>query len=222
MLRVKKLISYQKSQIFGLLTLALALALPSALQASERVSVGVIDALKGDAQIIRAGAETMETAQINAPVYRHDIIQTGANSKIRLKFADESLVSIGANGTLKISKYVYSAERNERSSFFTIPEGIFRVVVSKFMPNSQFEVQTATAVSAVRGTDWMGLASPSSTAIFVSRGAVLVKSGNQNINGEVILTQGEGTAVALDEPLAPKKKWGQAKVSDFQARTSVD
>ena len=194
----------------------------SSAQASPNAPVGTVAALKGTASVIRDGAEVMKPVLLNSPIYQRDIFKTGENSKIKLKFLDDSMVSLGANTTMRVSKYVYSPKQKKRSAFITIPEGIFRMVVSKFLPNSRFEVQTATAVSAVRGTDWMGFASESSTSIFVANGTVSIKSGNKGIEGELILTEGEGTVVKLDEVLSFKKKWGQAKVSDYVGRTTID
>lgn len=208
--------------VFAALLAALAQfdTVPAA-QAAEKSPVGVVELLTGSAKVIRQDAEKFELIAVHSPIFRKDIIKTDPGSRIRLKFNDGSRVSLGADSTMKITKFVYSEKSNKRRSILTIPEGIFRVIVSKIMPDSRVEVQTATAVSAVRGTDWIGEATPSSTAIFVAEGVVSVRSGNRDIKGEIILEQGEGTSVMLDKELTPKKKWGQAKVSDFVSRTSV-
>lgn len=204
------------------LMLLLQLGISPVGHASEQNAVAVVDALRGTVRVIRANADKFEPIAVNSPIFRQDIIKTEPKSKVRLKFRDDSLVSLGADSTMKVSKFIFSTEQKKRSSFFTIPEGIFRIVVKKFMPNSRVEVQTATAVSAVRGTDWLGLASPWATAIFVARGVVSVKSGNRDIGGEVILEKGEGTWAKLDKSLTSKEMWDQAMVDVFVNRTSLD
>ena len=55
---------------------------------------------------------------------------------------------------LHLTKFVY-APGQSRKSLLTVVQGVFKLVISKVLPRSTFEVHTTNTVAAVRGTEWL-------------------------------------------------------------------
>lgn len=210
-----------KLRILGAV-LTLALSAVSAPSLADGAAVGVVEDLAGTAIVIHAGATRAETLAVKTPVYLHDIIQTKPDSKVRLRFVDDTRVHLGPESTLKITRYVYAAGAQERSALLTIAEGIYRAIVSRVAGTPGFGVQTPTAVASVRGTDWLGQATADLSSAVVLEGAVAIGSSNPTVDETVVLEEGDGTSVAFGEPPAPKSRWSQERINAFRRSTSID
>ena len=210
------------AQVLGVASLLVHSGLSCGSIAQAGDPVAVVAALQGRAIVVQRGSETAKPLSVNAPIFQQDIVQTAAESRIKLVFVDDTVLTLGEQSTLKVTEYVYSPERSERSSLLTLSEGIFRAIVRKLLPGSKFEVRTMTTVAAVRGTDWMGEATQNVTAMVVLEGAVAISSANPEVEGEVVLRQGDGISIRLDEAPAFKKKWSQIRIRSFKNRTSVE
>jgi ferric-dicitrate binding protein FerR (iron transport regulator) len=90
------------------------------------------------------------------------------------------------------------------------------------VPDSKFEVHSATAVASMRATEWVAETFPGTTHLVVMRGAVAVTSTDPTIAGSVILEAGEGTKVDAGAAPAAKGRWGQNRVRSFEEQTALD
>ena len=185
-------------------------------------SIGEVAAVEGQTVVIRSTERQAESLSVGSPLYQRDIVRTQDDSKAKLVFDDDSIVTLGENTTLEITEYVYSPETGERSSLLTVAEGIFRAVIDQIVPDSRFEVQTLTTVASVRATDWMAEATPDATAVVALTGAVAVRNVNAEVPGEVILGEGEGTAARRGAAPSPADKWRQSRVASLAERTALD
>jgi hypothetical protein len=158
---------------------------------------------------------------LRSSLSQEDLIRTDATSKIGLTFLDGTVVNLGESTQLEITSFVYSPRGQTQTSLLSLPFGVFRAVVKQVFPRSTFEVTTATAVAAIRGTDWMGEVKANSTAIVVLQGKVAVAHTRRDIPGEVTLTEGMGTAVQVDQPPSAPTQWSQARVNTLLQATSL-
>ncbi|MBL27575.1 MAG: hypothetical protein CMM50_08520 [Rhodospirillaceae bacterium] len=204
----------------ALLALFFGVGLTTASFAAE--AVGHIESLSGEAVIIRPGADAAEPAVVGTPVHQQDIVRSEAGGKVKIRFEDDTVVTVGESSTLKITEFVYAPKEKKRRALLTVPEGIFRTVVNLFVPDSRFEVQTATAVASVQGTEWITEAGLDATSLGVVKGKVLVGSSDRTIEETVVLLQGEGTEVRAGVAPTPKRTWPQTRVKSFSDRTALD
>lgn len=198
------------------------LLLSAAPAIADTAAVGSIAALQGTASVIRATSDQIEEATIGLPVYQQDIIESGSESRLKIEFNDDTVVMLGADGTLKITEYVYEPQEEKRSSLLSISRGVMRTVVNLFVPDSRFEVQTGTAVASVRGTEWVTEAESGNTNLVVFHGSVSVTSADPAISGETVLNEGEGTNVSAGQPPEGARIWSQDKVQSFRDRTFME
>lgn len=189
--------------------------------AEQPEPVGSVAALQGKATVIHAASTEPELLAVQSSLYPVDIVQTEADSKIKLQFIDGTVMALGEKSKLLITSFVYAPMKKAHSAFFTIPQGIFRAIARKILPQSRFEVTTTNTVAALRGTDWLGEVTPDLTSIVVLDGRVTVSHTGTDIPGEVVLTKGMGTDVDRWQPPSPAKRWGQNRVEALKKATAL-
>ncbi len=107
-------------------------------------------AVRGTVFTESAGSRKPLTA--NALVRRGDaIVSTAGKAKIALE--DGSIVSVGENTRVRIDEY--QRESRNVKARLALVAGALRLFVAKVTPDGNFEVETETAIAAVRGTDWL-------------------------------------------------------------------
>lgn len=184
-------------------------------------SIGQVAVLQGQATVQRAGGAQTMPLSVQSPVYRDDTIQTLPASKIKLWLTDGTELTLGERGRMTLSEFVFAPQRNTHRGVVSIAQGIFRAVTRKVLPQTAFEVRTATAVAAVRGTQWLGEVTPDTTAIVVLEGEVSVVHADARVRGTVVLTPGLGTDVQGQSPPTAPRTWAEQRVSKLQQATAL-
>lgn len=138
--------------------LALAALLPGGVWQADSViaasSAGKITDVAGTAEIRRLGSVGARQARRWMNIFENDVIETGANGKVRVLLNDSSVITLTSDSKLRVSEQVYNPDRGERRSLFNLFRGKVRAVVSKYVnaARSKFEIHTPTAVAGVRGS----------------------------------------------------------------------
>lgn len=128
-----------------IIMLATAIFLLAAGAVSAGQQIGQVVAIKGKATITR-GSDRID-ARVKSAIELQDTVKTGAASRAKLLFRDETVLTLGEESSISISEFVHS--RTDRGkSLFNLLDGKMRAVVGK----NVFEVKTPTAVAAARGT----------------------------------------------------------------------
>ncbi len=125
-------------------------------------------------------------------------LRTGALSSAALVFYDGSQVSLGPSAELAIDELQAHTEDDPRQIVLTQMLGESQHdVAASTNPNSRYEVHTAAAVGAARGTMFRVLVNSDQTSLFaVTEGEVAVTG--QDVT--VMVESGQATVAALDEP----------------------
>jgi hypothetical protein len=175
-------------------------------------------AVTGEAAVTRGNGPGRALAA-NATVSAGDTVKTGTGSKCQLRFGDGSVVTLGEGSELKIAEYRIRGD--DRRGVLELARGVARAVVTKMSPKSSFEIQTSTAVAAVRSTVWMiGYDAAGATEVFVGEGSVAVTSRGAQL-ARVVLEPGLGTTVAKDKAPLPPETWAQTRAVDMRQRASM-
>ena len=211
----------RSERVWWLSVLAMASTLLWSVTVLAQESIGQVASLQGQATVQHAGSSQVMPLSVQSPVYRDDTIQTLEVSKIKLLLIDGTELTLGEGGTMTLSQLVYAPQHNTHQGIVRIARGLFRAVTRKVLPQTAFEVRTATAVAAVRGTQWLGEVTPEATAIVVLQGEVTVVQADRRVRGEVVLTPGLGTAVRGTSPPTAPSRWPEDRVFTLLRATAL-
>jgi len=143
-----------------------------------------------------------------------DRIVTAADGKVAIRFEDGSLCTIGPGSELLIGDLA-----SPGGGWIDLVRGIVRVILAPGARAGASGVRTRAAVASVRSTEFVVEASLDRAAVFVASGTVEVTG--RLTGATVTLGPGEGTDIGLREPPTPVKRWGDKRVADAMARTTI-
>jgi len=148
------------------------------------ITVAVVEAVQERAAFLRDGGQQPIT--IGTQLQNEDIITTGGNARVRIRFPDGSLVRIGAFATVKFDRLIPPAEKQGRlTGVFNVLKGIFRFTSSHTSrPDVKIRVGHAITVG-IRGTDVYTHAKADKDFVCLIEGAVIAQAGDV----QVMLTQ---------------------------------
>jgi hypothetical protein len=156
--------------------------LASATDALAQV-VGRFATVQGGVTFLRGGRTTKAKAGMD--VRLGDVVRTAENGRTKLLFADGSVLNVGDDSRVKVTRFLYDP-RGERQGFFELTQGAVRAWVTKLrMKKNKFEIQTPTAVAGVRGTDYAIRETRAGAQIVVFGGEVSVRSA-AGLSGECV------------------------------------
>ena len=136
--------------VFALAILvSFAIALPPQVLAQAGQRAGQVSRVVPSANIQRGGQQLAAAAQ--APVFWQDVISTDRGGRARVALDDGSVLNVGSESSLAITKHDASTQQTE----LELTYGQVRAnVVRLARPGAKFEVKTRTAVAGVVGTDF--------------------------------------------------------------------
>ena len=129
--------------------------------------VGNIVLVQGKVTIIHADMLHGYWAKKDLPLFKGDTIVTFEKGRIRFRLNDESIMTMASNTKLIINRSVYDPKRKSRSSFLGLDLGKVRFYVKEFFEfsRSEFKVKTPTAITGVRGSDFIVRSTPKLTIV---------------------------------------------------------
>ena len=192
------------------LAAVLALLVPVvAWSADARQQIGVVERLQGEAEAV-FGDEARPLV-VQAPVYLDDKLMTRANTRLLLRLADDTQLTMGQNATLIVDNYVYDPAKAEGSILVNALAGAFLFKGGKIeqQKNAEAKIVTTVATLGIRGTTAWGGKIDGQYGVLVLEGEVSVS----NEGGTVHLTPGLGTSISgPDVAPGPAKRWPSEKV----------
>lgn len=168
MISITRLFS-SRLRVAGLaLLLASGLALPA-----RAAPVGEVVALRGFASLVVDGVT--KPLKLGGQVEPGWEIRTAKPGRVKLKFIDGSVMVIGDASRLKIERFQVPGGGKGRDAGFFLDVGLVNQVVAPAQ-DSQWRMRTPSAVTAVRGTEFMVEVNPDKiTDVHVETGAVSVE-----------------------------------------------
>lgn len=210
---------------FLILTVFLLFPFSSIAVAKE---VGTFTFIKGNVDVLRKGETKTIPAVKGDTVYEKDIVRSKSNSRAHILLSDGSKLNIAQKSRIEIKTFEYKPKEKKKRSFFRVFRGKLRAIVSKLFESagSSFEVETPTAVAAVRGTDFI-LEIPESpeadeTVLAVFEGKVSIRNKDSKIPGELILEAGETTTVGKTSAPSQPRRFSPSEGELFFKETGSD
>ena len=124
----------------------------ASLAIGDEIRIGVIKNVNGPVSVERNNA--LIPLNVGDKLYENDTIVTGRGGSMGLILRDNSVLSVGSNTRLIISKYVFEPAEKKLSMVARIKQGTLTYltgVMAKLNPNA-VRFETPVAVCGVRGT----------------------------------------------------------------------
>jgi hypothetical protein len=200
----------------SVVVLSLGLCADAAAAGTE--AVGAVAAVRGAVFVDAGGA--LQPLAASAPVHEGDAIVTH-DGKAKVALDDGTIISIAEHTRVRIERVERRASVGRTK--LALVSGALRLLVAKVAPAGNFEVETETAIAAVRGTDWLMEAGPEQTSVALLAGAVAVSSRSPSARSTVVLRlPGHGTDVRRGAPPTPPIAWGARRLADLLARATFN
>jgi hypothetical protein len=90
--------------------------------------------------------------KVDDPVYRGDVIQTGADGKLGIVFADGTSFKVSSNARMELNDFVYDPKGNSNSTLFNLSKGSFTFVAGLIAKSGNMKVDTPVGTMGIRGT----------------------------------------------------------------------
>ncbi len=136
-------------------------------------NIGKITLLEGEA-FVKRGEETLRL-NISDQISNNDFIETKINSKVKITFIDNTIITIGKESSLKIEDYFFdSNNKNSAKTELSVSKGAFHAItgqIGKVNPE-KFKLKTKNATIGIRGTEIYG----DQNRVFCTQGAIFVNS----------------------------------------------
>ncbi|MGJ0355013.1 FecR family protein [Aliarcobacter cryaerophilus] len=136
-------------------------------------NIGKITLLEGEA-FVKRGEETLRL-NISDSISNNDFIETKTNSKVKITFIDNTIITIGKESSLKIEDYFFdSNNKNSAKTELSVSKGAFHAItgqIGKVNPD-KFKLKTKNATIGIRGTEIYG----DQNRVFCTQGAIFVLS----------------------------------------------
>lgn len=184
----------------------------SCIGAVRAQEVGTIAELEGTAEIERGGTRLPATAGMS--VQLHDEIRSGHPGRVVIVFQDQSVIALAEGSHLRIDEQVFNPNQGTVRSMLKLFKGKIRALVSDYYHQaaSEYQLETPTAVSGVRGTDFIMTYDPDgeySEVVGVS-GRVEVHSSRKRNRAGVFVSTRELTRIESGRPPSPVRLLDQA------------
>jgi len=90
--------------------------------------------------------------KVGDSVYLGDVVQTGADGKLAITFADGTAFNISSNARMALNEFVYDPNGKSNSTFFSLTKGTFTFVAGKIAKTGDMKIDTPVATMGIRGT----------------------------------------------------------------------
>ena len=135
-----------------------ARATPASIDASPIGKIltvtGSVTVEHASAVIVQASVPTsaIGQAKVGDPVYRGDMIQTGADGALGIVFTDGTSFNISKNARMELNEFVYDPNSQSNSTLFNLSKGTFTFVAGKVAKSGDMKVNTPVGTMGIRGT----------------------------------------------------------------------
>ena len=135
------------------------------------------DKLSGNVLVQRGGKGSFKPLAQGDPIKTSDVIRTEANGSAEFKWMDGTRWKVMPKSMITVKKSTFNTIKKAEQDELRLTTGkVFIRIMKSLSPASRFEVETPTAVAAVRGTIFSVEVVGGKTKVDVFRGQVKVSS----------------------------------------------
>ncbi|OGX22814.1 MAG: hypothetical protein A2Y03_03860 [Omnitrophica WOR_2 bacterium GWF2_38_59] len=146
---------------------------------------GAITKFSGDVRITKEGTTTPRVSQLNDVLNEGDIIETGVDGMIEIKFDNGNAINMKPNSRLVINRLIVDSTNGEFENSFELSMGKVRATVENLKGDSSFQIKTPVAICGVRGTIMFVETTTEDTKTFFEGGFGFLRSSISGLEQKV-------------------------------------
>jgi hypothetical protein len=120
------------------------------VKASGLVTIEHVNAVIVQANLPAAGGGGQ--SKVGDPVYKGDVVQTGADGKVGITFNDGTAFNLSSNARMVLNEFVYDPNGKSNSTLFSLTKGTFTFIAGKVAKTGDMKIDTPVATMGIRGT----------------------------------------------------------------------
>ena len=191
--------SFTRRVIARVLGCALALSPFSSEIALADQEIGNTQVVVND---VRGVIGTQEPAVLHAgiDVFQNEVVRTGERSASRVKFQDNTDLSVGPSSEVTLDHFVFDPDPTKSQVALSIAKGVARFTTGS-LPKSAYRISTPTATIGVRGTVLtIMVALDGTTTVTVEDGSALITSHGETVTVDAGMTTTVAPGLAPSTP----------------------
>jgi len=163
---------------------------PSTAGGVESSPIGKVVSATGSVTIEHANAVIVQAnlpagggvgqTKAGDPVYKGDVVQTGADGKIAVTFTDGTTFNLLSNARMVLNEFVYDPNGKSNSTLFSLTKGTFTFIAGKVAKTGDMKIDTPVATMGIRGTTPHVEISDNGTVSFTT----LIEEGKNKATGK--------------------------------------
>lgn len=170
---------------------------PPVLPANAGKIEAKLSYLEGEVSLIRDKARL--PAELDMTLVQGDTVETGKDAQAEVTFDDSSEISLDPETRYGLTELVKDISSGQRTVKTDLMSGELKAKIAKLAKNSTFEIESPTAVSAVRGTEFIvAYKEGQPTQVTVLTGIVGVRRPGKK-EAEVFIQEHERLLIRLAE-----------------------
>jgi hypothetical protein len=143
-------------------------------------AIGRVEKVVGQVTLIHNGVAG--PLHVGDPVYKTDVVQTGANSSCGIGFPDGTALDLVNNTRMALNDYNYQGDSASNGAVFSLVQGTFAFVAGKVAHTGEgMKINTPVATMGIRGT--VGLFRSEPTVVNANLGHVWSVFLHEDIDG---------------------------------------
>ena len=118
-------------------------------------AIGSVTIEHANAVVVQAnvpGNGGLAPTKVGDPIYKGDVVQTGADGKVGITFTDGTAFNLSTNARMVLNEFVYDPNGTSNSTLFSLSKGTFTFIAGKVAKTGDMKIDTPVAVMGIRGT----------------------------------------------------------------------
>ncbi|MCH8113634.1 MAG: FecR domain-containing protein, partial [Proteobacteria bacterium] len=117
-------------------------------------AIGEVTAAEGAVTALRTDGTRVQLAE-GDPIFEGDVLQTGADASVKVRFADGTRFALGESARMTIDELIYDPGANQGSALFSLVQGTFSFVSGAIADTGPDAIMIRTPVAqiGIRGTE---------------------------------------------------------------------
>ena len=167
-----------------------------AQQTTPPEAIGKVEKAIGNVTAIRNGVAV--ALHVGDPVFKSDVIQTGANSSAGIGFPDGTALNLIANTRMALNDYSYDPNGTSNVALVSLVQGTFAFVAGRVAHTGDMKIETPVATMGIRGTTgWVQeIATVTANVGNVTYSFAVVDDFNSTGHGQYDLIDANGNIIA--------------------------